>query len=88
MPKSKKVLFVTEPPSKGTGAPTQAPTKSTAKVDPFASLQKSLASISQANQANRVAQLHKAIDQPGISAHEVARREALRNLADQRAGGQ
>lgn len=71
----------------GTG-PAHIDTVKFSAVDPFASLQKSLASIGKANQVDRVAQLHKATEQPGISAHEVARREAMRNHADQRAGGQ
>ena len=58
-------------------------------TDPFETLAKSLENYGRANdQANlqrRVHQLDRAISQPGITAHEVSRREAMRNHADLRA---
>lgn len=88
MPKFNEIVFVTAPPipeqqQGGSLIKSIAP-----KVNPFDSLQKSLDSIAKVGRVELVAQLHKAIDQPGIGAHEVAKREAMRNLADQRARGQ
>jgi len=88
MPKLNKILFTTTPPipeqqQGGSLIKSIAP-----KVNPYGALQKSLDRTAQFGQVVRVAQLQMAIDQPGISAHEVAKLEAMRNLADQRARGQ
>lgn len=53
-------------------------------TSPMDTLTKSMDVIARAQHRERVQALHGAIDQPGISAHEVARREVLRNRADQR----
>ncbi|MEI6737518.1 MAG: hypothetical protein WCL29_03465 [Pseudomonadota bacterium] len=57
------------------------------KPNPYQKLHKALGELAERRPDLVIAQLHKETSEPGIGAHEVARREVMRNHADLRARG-